>query len=85
MIRPETKPQRSTIREDDIRVKDIERRSFLRRFGVLAGSVGLAPAVVGCTSSDSCDSNIADPVIIDNDPIDPVRADPDVTDPCDQD
>lgn len=85
MIRPETKPQRSTIREDDIRVKDIERRSFLRRFGILAGSVGLAPAVVGCTGSDSFDSDSGDPIVADNDPSDPIRADTDLGDPVDSD
>ena len=85
MIRPETKPQRSTIREDDIRVKDIERRSFLRRFGVLAGSVSLAPTVAGCGGSDKFDNDSGDPIRADSDPSDPVRADADVGDPVDSD
>ena len=70
------------IREEDVEARPIERRTFLGRFGAVAGMAGLLGWTVGCSeSSDSCDTDSGDPV--DNDPTDGV--DSDFGDPCDSD
>ena len=64
--------RRTTIREEDIQAKDIERRPFLKRVA-LTGSLGVAALCAGCGSSFrhdiSCDA--------DSDPFDPVMCDND--------
>jgi hypothetical protein len=66
------------IREGDVEARPIERRTFLGRFGAVAGMAGLLGWTVGCESADSCDEDSGDPV--DDDPTDGV--DDDFGDPC---
>jgi hypothetical protein len=71
-----------SIREDDIEVRSIERRSFLGRFAVATGLASLVGFTAACGSeSDSADSDRGDPV--DQDPTDSVDADQ--GDPADSD
>jgi hypothetical protein len=70
------------IREEDVETRSIERRTFLGRFGVAAGLVGIVGWTSGCESaSDSVDSDFGDPA--DFDPTDSV--DSDFGDPRDSD
>ena len=70
------------IREEDVETRSIERRTFLGRFGVAAGLVGIVGWTAGCGSeSDSVDSDSGDPA--DSDPTDSV--DSDFGDPADSD
>jgi hypothetical protein len=71
------------IQEEDIESRPIERRTFLGRFGAVAGMSGLLGWTVGCggESSDSCDDDTGDPV--DEDPTD--SFDSDSGDSCDTD
>ena len=67
-----------TIREDDVEARGIQRRTFLGRFGVAAGLVGLAGFTAGCgNGSDSADTD-GDPA--DQDPSDQVDSDGDPAD-----
>lgn len=76
------KKEKSTIREEDVEARAIERRTFLGRFGAAAGLVGLTGFTAGCGSeSDPADSDSGDPA--DFDPTDP--ADVDSGDPADSD
>ena len=77
------------ISPSDIEAKDVPRRSFLRGFGILAGSAALT-GMAACespTASDTCDSDAGDPAgsASDTDPSDPVRSDSDSGDACDSD
>ena len=71
------------IREDDVEARPIERRTFLGRFGAVAGMAGLLGWTAGCgdEGSDACDNDVGDP--IDDDPTD--SFDNDQGDPCDSD
>lgn len=81
----------AVIRPDDILSSDVPRRSFLRGFGIIAGTAAVTTAGTGCSElfgvSDTCDNDVADPAgaASDNDPTDPLRSDSDRTDPCDSD
>ena len=77
------------ISPSDIEAKDVPRRSFLRGFGILAGSAALT-GMAACelpSASDDCDSDVGDPfgAASDSDPSDPVRSDSDSGDRCDSD
>ena len=74
----------------DIQATDVPRRSFLRGFGIVAGTAALT-SQAACAellgASDSCDSDVGDPygAASDNDPTDPIQSDSDSGDPCDSD
>lgn len=58
-----------SIASTDIQATDVPRRSFLRGFGILAGTTALT-GMAACelpTASDSCDSDVSD-----TDPYDPI-------------
>jgi hypothetical protein len=70
------------IREEDVEARTIQRRTFLGRFGAVAGLVGLVGFTTGCgNESDSADSDFGDSA--DVDPTDAV--DSDTGDPADSD
>ena len=73
------------IREDDVQARSIERRTFLGRCGVAAGLSGLLGWTVGCENTDSCDSDVNDPITADSDQSDSPMVDSDFADPCDSD
>jgi len=70
------------IRPEDIRSRSIERRTFLGRFGAMAGLGGLLGYTVGCEGSSSCDSDTGDAIMHDSDGTDEPIADADYADPC---
>lgn len=80
---------RDSIREEDIETRSIQRRTFLGRFGVAAGLVGIAGWTAGCEAgqSDPADTDSGDPSLSDSDPDDPVSPDEDsdMGDPADSD
>lgn len=73
------------IRPDDIRSRSIERRTFLGRFGAMAGLSGLLGYTLGCENTDSCDTDVNDPITSDSDSTDEPVFDSDFADQCDQD
>ena len=74
--------KKPAILEEDVEARSIQRRTFLGRFGAVAGLVGLVGWTTGCGSeSDSFDTDAGDPA--DADPTDPVDADS--GDPADSD
>lgn len=75
----------SSIRPEDIHSRSIQRRTFLGRFGAMAGLSGLIGYTLGCENTDSCDSDVNDPITSDSDQSDPPVVDSDVEDPCDSD
>ena len=70
----------NTVKAEDVEVRDVGRRSFLKEVGLMAGIAGMAGFVAGC-GSDSADNDAGDPA--DADPTDP--ADSDRGDPADSD
>ena len=70
------------IRPDDIRSRSIERRTFLGRFGAMAGLGGLLGYTVGCEHTDPCDSDVGDEIASDSDGTDAPVVDSDYADPC---
>ena len=84
MQSPEDRP---SIREDDVDARTIRRRTFLGRFGAVAGIAGLLGWTVGCEGTDSCDQDEAqaDQLAADQDGSDPITADSDFGDACDAD
>lgn len=76
---------RSSIHPDDIESRTIRRRTFLGRFGALAGLGGALGWTVGCENTDSCDSDVNDPITSDSDASDAPVVDSDFADPCDSD
>lgn len=81
----ESKPQ-PAIRPEDIESRSIERRTFLGRFGALAGLSGFVGFTLGCEPTDSCDGDQGgDPIRYDEDGTDDPIVDQDFGDPCDQD
>ena len=76
---------RPVIHEDDIRSQSIQRRTFLGRFGAVAGLSGFLGFTLGCENTDSCDSDQRDPVRSDSDGSDEPIVDADFADPCDSD
>lgn len=74
-----------SIREEDVHARSIQRRTFLGRFGVMAGLSGLLGYTVGCENTDSCDSDVNDPITYDSDGSDDPHVDSDYADGCDQD
>lgn len=73
------------IRPEDIESRSIRRRTFLGRFGALAGLSGFAGFALGCEPTDSCDEDQGDPPTSDSDGSDSPVVDQDFADPCDQD
>lgn len=73
------------IREEDVEARAIERRAFLGRFGAAAGIAGVLGFVMGCENTDSCDSDMRDPPMSDQDQTDLPSTDSDTGDPCDSD
>ena len=69
------------IHPDDIRSRSIERRTFLGRFGVMAGLSGLLGYTAGCEHA-SCDADVADEITYDADGTDDPHVDSDSQDPC---
>jgi hypothetical protein len=86
-----TDKNKPPISEGDVETRSIERRTFLGRFGIAAGLVGIVGWTTGCeSSSDSVDADFGDtgdPV--DADPSDSVDSDfgdpTDTGDPADTD
>lgn len=70
------------IRPEDIRSRSIERRTFLGRFGAIAGVAGLLGYTAGCENSGQCDSDQGDAIMYDSDGTDEPIADSDYADPC---
>jgi hypothetical protein len=70
------------IRPDDVRSRSIRRRTFLGRFGAMAGLGGLLGYTLGCESGNSCDSDVNDPIMHDSDGTDEPIVDSDFEDPC---
>jgi hypothetical protein len=75
----------TSIRADDITSRSIHRRTFLGRFGAMAGLSGLVGFTIGCEPTDSCDSDVNDPITSDSDSSDPPSVDSDFADQCDAD
>lgn len=73
------------VRAEDIESRSIHRRSFLGRFGAMAGLSALLGYTVGCENTDSCDADEGDAVTSDSDSSDPPVVDSDFGDPCDSD
>jgi hypothetical protein len=73
------------IRAEDIESRSIQRRTFLGRFGAMAGLSGLLGYTLGCEPTDSCDSDEGDPVTFDSDATDAKAVDSDFGDGCDSD
>jgi hypothetical protein len=82
-MQPDERP--SSIRADDIESRTIVRRTFLGRFGAMAGLSGLLGYTLGCEPTDSCDSDVNDPIMSDSDQSDPPVVDSDFADGCDSD
>ena len=78
-------PKPVAIREEDITARSIQRRTFLGRFGAMAGLSGLLGYTLGCEPTDSCDSDESDRVSADSDLSDSPVTDSDFSDPCDSD
>jgi hypothetical protein len=76
---------RSSIRAEDIESRTIHRRTFLGRFGAMAGLSGLLGYTLGCEPTDSCDSDVNDPITSDSDSSDAPTVDSDFADGCDSD
>ena len=76
---------RSPIRADDVESRTIRRRTFLGRFGAVAGLSGFVGFTLGCETTDSCDSDVNDPITSDSDVSDAPAVDADFADPCDSD
>lgn len=67
----------NTVKAEDVEVRDVGRRSFLKEVGLMAGIAGMAGFVAGCGGSDTADSDgdaadtdASDPVDQDGDPAD---------------
>ena len=78
---PQSEDGTRSIHPDDIRSRSIERRTFLGRFGVMAGLSGLLGYTAGCEHA-SCDSDVNDPITHDSDGTDDPHADSDYQDFC---
>ncbi|MDH3205683.1 MAG: hypothetical protein OEO79_03685 [Gemmatimonadota bacterium] len=76
---------RPAIRANDIESRTIQRRTFLGRFGLAAGLSGLLGYTLGCEPTDSCDSDVNDPITSDSDQSDSPVVDADFADGCDAD
>ena len=70
------------IRPEDIRARTIERRTFLGRFGAMAGLAGVLGYTAGCETGNSCDTDVADEITSDSDGSDAPVVDADFADPC---
>ena len=75
---PKNEQERDTLRSQDIIAKDLERRPFLARVSLLAGTVGASALFAGCGDSDPGGGSYSDTSCrYDLDPHNPVRCDSD--------
>lgn len=73
------------LRDEDISVRSLTRRSWLQTTGVVVMGAALTTTLQAC--SDSCDVDVTDPrgAASDRDAADPARSDNDFGDACDFD